>query len=53
MTGTGEGAGGTLSADDVDPGSADPTSLAPEPTAADQADTADEADAAGDLAPGR
>ena len=53
VTGTGEGAGGTLSADDVDPGSADPTSLAPEPTAADQADTADEADAAGDLAPGR
>jgi ribosome-associated protein len=31
-------AGGTLSADDVDPGSADPTSLAPEPPAGDQAE---------------
>ena len=39
----GVGAGGTLSADDVDPGSADPTSLAPEPPAADAADPSSDA----------
>ncbi|MGY1740032.1 MULTISPECIES: ribosome silencing factor [unclassified Blastococcus] len=39
--------GGTLSADDVDPGSADPASLAPEPPAADGEDPASPA------APGR
>ncbi|MGY1770780.1 ribosome silencing factor [Blastococcus sp. SYSU D00813] len=34
---------GTLSADDVDPGSADPTALAPEPPAGDEGDPASDA----------